>query len=262
MALAAMRIAGDVAPEQAFQSVERLRDAMVSMGRFESLDDTDSVAALVRLVVTTASIGPGATVVITEVEPDPQDPTKARDIHIAATISVDGGVNVDRLLGATPDPKHGGIVFISQKDSVVELCFQKIEFKGDFLQPDTLDAFASHAGEVAGGMELMLDLENLRRAWPQSLADGPARRVIAVTGLANARKIHVHVPEFGCRAAGVFEPGVAGRGRLDANRASAGRARAKSACGGPRCSTRGCGRMPLLSKTSRARRLPGSSRIG
>lgn len=197
MALAAMRIAGDVAPEQAFQSVERLRDAMVSMGRFESLDDTDSVAALVRLFITTASIGPGATVVITEVEPDLQDPTKARDIHIAATISVDGGVNVDRLLGATPDPKHGGIVFISQKDSVVELCFQKIEFKGDFLQPDTLDAFASHAGEVAGGMELMLDLENLRRAWPQSLADGPARRVIAVTGLANARKIHVHVPESG-----------------------------------------------------------------
>lgn len=58
-------------------------------------------------------------------------------------------------------------------------------------------AFADHRRAETAGVELMVDLEGLRRAWPESLADGPARRVVAVTGLANARKIHVHIPEQG-----------------------------------------------------------------
>lgn len=196
-ALAAIRIAGDVPQAEVFEAVERLRDAMRDMGTFESLDQPQSVAALVRLAMTTASIGPGVTVAVTGAEPDPQDPARARDVHIAATLSVDGDAKVDRLLGAWPDPGHGGIVFVRQTDAGVELCFQKVEFREAFLEPNALEAFAPHAPDQADGIELMLDLENLRRAWPQSLADGPARRVVAVTGLANARKVHVHVPESG-----------------------------------------------------------------
>jgi|GEM_PF-5297032 len=195
--LAAMQIAGDVPRENARRAVERLRDTMLEMGRFESLDDTGSVAALVRLAITTVSVGPGVTVAVTGIEPDPQNPTRAKDIHIAATVSVDGDAEVDRLMGAWPAADDGGIVFIRQIDTNIELCFQKVDFKEDFLKPDALQPFVSHAPDSAGGMELMLDLENLRRAWPQALANGPARRVVAVTGLANARKIHVHIPDSG-----------------------------------------------------------------
>lgn len=197
VALAALRITGEVPQEGVFDAVERLRDAMLGMGRFESLNEADSVAALVQLAMTTASIGPGTTVVVTGVQPNPQSPARAQDIQIAATISADGDTNVDRLMGAWPDPDHGGIVFIRQTESDIELCFKKADFKECFLEPGVLDTFASHTPESADGVELMLDLENLRRAWPQSLADGPARRVVAVTGLANARKIHVHIPESG-----------------------------------------------------------------
>lgn len=196
-ALAAMRITGEVPQARVRDAVEQLRDAMLGMGRFESLREADSVAAVVRLAMTTASIGPGATVVVTRVESNPQSPARAQGIQIAATISVDGDASVDRLVGAWPDPDHGGIVFIRQTDSEIELCFKKGDFKECFLEPGALDPFASHAPESADGVQLMLDLENLRRAWPQSLADGPARRVVAVTGLANARKIHLHVPESG-----------------------------------------------------------------
>ncbi len=196
-ALAAIRTSGQVPPEDVQEAVEHLRDAMLQMGRFNSLGEADSIAALVRLALTTMSIGPGATVVVTGIEPDPQNPEHARNLHIAATLSLSAEADVDRLVGAWPAPDGDGLVFIRESDAGIELCFTKVDFKEGFLRPDALDPFASHTPESAGRVELMLDLEGLRRAWPQSLADGPARRVVAVTGLANARKIHVHVPESG-----------------------------------------------------------------
>lgn len=162
---------------------ERFLGALAGLDSFVSLNDAQSVASLVRIMTEAASV-PGTTVVLTDLEggapvvsvttPGVLDDESGREA------SVHWWVTGERTL----------FVYQRGEDSV--------DLTSAGLGPDSLRlSFADHRPTATDGVEVMLDLESLRRAWPQSLADGPARRVVAVTGLANARKVHVHIPESG-----------------------------------------------------------------
>jgi hypothetical protein len=194
-AIAVFHAPGEFKADDARAATARLRDAVGALTDFESLDDAQSVSDLVRLMLTASSIGPGVTVALMDVLPNPESPATKPGLRVVARLH---GERTDDL-----SPQVGGfsagdsVVFVSYADATTTIWFDTTGNTKEPANADPLDAFADHRGSVGGGMELMLDLENLRRAWPQSLADGPARRVVAVTGLANARKVHVHVPESG-----------------------------------------------------------------
>lgn len=162
----------------------RVRKALADFDAFTDLDSAASVVVLSRLVMEAAA-GPGTRV---------------------ALLSATGGepvvaARVPGQLEASAD--ETGRVRWWNGDSVVYLLYArgKVDLNDAAAMAGAFDrleeAFALQRGGVTGGVELMLDLEGLRRAWPQSLADGPARRVVAKTSLANARKVHVHLPETG-----------------------------------------------------------------
>lgn len=162
---------------------QRLADALGRLAEFESFDDGQSVAALVRILLEAAA-APGSRVALLGIEGGA--PVIAA--MAPGTLELDGD-----------DPP--GVQWWNGNGVAYVL------FHGDREAPDPAfvatalagleDTFANHRPDANTGLELMLDLENLRRAWPASLEDGPARRVVAVTGLANARKVHVHVPATG-----------------------------------------------------------------
>lgn len=162
---------------------QRLANALSQLSAFQSFDDGDSVAALTRILLEAAA-APGSRVALLSLEGG--EPIIAVATPGALEPEGDGEAGLQWWNG-------GGVAYAL--------------YHGQRVAPDPAgvaaalagleDAFATHREAVDGGVELMLDLENLRRAWPESLEDGPARRVVAVTGLANARKIHVHVPENG-----------------------------------------------------------------
>lgn len=162
---------------------QRLANALSQLSAFQSFDDGDSVAALTRILFEAAA-APGSRVALLSLEGG--DPVVAVATPGALELEGDGEPGLQWWNG-------DGVAYVL--------------YHGERVAPDPAgvaaalagleDAFATHREAVDGGVELMLDLENLRRAWPESLYDGPARRVVAVTGLANARKIHVHVPENG-----------------------------------------------------------------
>lgn len=161
----------------------RFRTALSGLDEFESLDSGASVEALVRVMLE-AMAAPGTTV---------------------ALLDIEGGAPV--VVVATPgslgedDGREGNVRWWAGY-GLTYFMYQRGDNEGDHTMASEANErlrtiFGDHRPTTTGGFELMLDLENLRRAWPQSLADGPARRVVAVTGLANARKVHVHVPESG-----------------------------------------------------------------
>ncbi len=161
----------------------QIQAALTRLDSFESLDDGASIAALLGVMVEAAS-SPGTTVAI---------------------LGIEGGVPVVAV--ATPgareeDIELQGNVHAWSTESHTFFLYQRGDAPVDVTETGVaIDAlattFAAHGIEAEAGVEFMLDLENFRRAWPDALVDGPARRVVALTGLANARKIRVHVPESG-----------------------------------------------------------------
>jgi hypothetical protein len=194
-AIAVFHAPGEFKADDARAATARLREAVGALTDFRSLDDAQSLSDLVRLLLTASSIGPGVTVAVLDVVADADDPQRTAGLRVIARLH---GERTDDL-----SPQVGGfsagdsVVFVSYADAVTTIWFDTTGNTKEHDIADSLAAFADHRKGVESGLELMLDLENLRRAWPQSLADGPARRVVAVTGLANARKVHVHLPERG-----------------------------------------------------------------
>lgn len=161
----------------------RFRTALAGLDQFESLDDGASVAAVVRLMLEAVS-APGSTVSLLDIESGAPVVVVATPGSLGENDGREGNVRWWAGFGLT--------YFMYQRgDAETEPTM--VSEANERLRA----AFADHRPTTTEGIELMLDLENLRRAWPQSLADGPARRVVAVTGLANARKVHVHVPDNG-----------------------------------------------------------------
>lgn len=177
-----------------------LEEALRGLRRVGSLDDPAAIAAITRVMLEATTI-PGARVALLDVAGDADG---ASTLLVVA--SVPGSELDEEVHGAgitmTPQGQAGIVRSWPQDDR------RFFAYQNDPMAPFEPEAFArglaslqetfdDHRPTTTDGIELMLDLENLRRAWPQSLADGPARRVVAVTGLANARKVHVHVPESG-----------------------------------------------------------------
>lgn len=162
---------------------QRLAYALSQLSAFRSFDDGDSVAALTRILLEAAA-APGSRVALLSL--DGGAPIVAARMPREIRLGEEGWPGMQRWNddGATYALYHGEAD--APDRSRVAAALAGLE-----------EAFSDHRPDATDGVELMLDLENLRRAWPQSLADGPARRVVAVTGLANARKVHVHVPTTG-----------------------------------------------------------------
>lgn len=182
--LAGMIVHGDdfqLAEAAAAAEPQRMRRVLADLDSFTSLNDARSVGLLVRLVLEAATTR-GTKVAVLDIEGG------APVVAVAAPGALgehDGQTgNVRWWVG------FGYTYMLYQRDGDRDL---EIADALKALAP----TFEAHGNGASEGVELMLDLENLRRAWPESLANGPARRVVAVTGLANARKIHVHVPEQG-----------------------------------------------------------------
>ncbi len=171
-------------PDASTADPSRLRTALAGLDSFGSLDDAESVAALVRIMVEAAAI-PNSSV---------------------ALVSIDAGVPV--VIASVPveraesDLERAGNVHSWSADGQTHLLYHRGDAAIDpavySTATNALQAtFATHRSDPEAGLELMLDLENFRRAWPDSLVDGPARRVVGLSGLSNARKIRVHVPDSG-----------------------------------------------------------------
>lgn len=161
----------------------RFRTALAGLDAFESLDDGAGIAAVVRVMLEATS-APGTTIALLDIE----DGAPLVAVATPGSLGEEGG-------------REGNVRWWAA-DGLTHFLYHRGEAEAARTMASDANetlrtAFTDHRGEPAGGFELMLDLENLRRAWPQSLADGPARRVVAVTGLANARKVHVHIPERG-----------------------------------------------------------------
>lgn len=185
--LAGLIIHGDdsqLAEAAAAAEPDRMRRALAGLDSFTSLDDAQSIGVLIRLILEAATTR-GTTVALLDIE----DGVPVVAVAAPGALGENDGQtgNVRWWAG------FGYTYMLYARDGAPDLEAPAIAESLKALAR----TFESHAPESPDGLELMLDLENLRRAWPESLAAGPARRVVAVTGLANARKIHVHVPEQG-----------------------------------------------------------------
>lgn len=162
----------------------RFRTALAGLDAFGSFNDGESIAAVVRVMLEACS-APGTTIALLDIEDGAPVVAVATPGALGESDGQTGNVRWWAGFGYT--------YMLYQRDDEPVLEAPAI---AEALTA-VATTFESHSGEGSDGLELMLDLENLRRAWPRSLADGPARRVVSVTGLANARKVHVHVPESG-----------------------------------------------------------------
>lgn len=185
--LASMIVHGDdsqLAEATAAAQPQRMRRVLADLDTFTSLGDAQSVRVLIRVVLEAAT-------------------TRGTKV---ALLDIEGGAPVVAVAAPGALGEHDGQTGNVRWWAGFGYTYMLYQRGGDpdleaAAIADALNAaapaFESHGNGAREGVELMLDLENLRRAWPQSLAVGPARRVVAVTGLANARKIHVHVPDQG-----------------------------------------------------------------
>jgi len=172
---------------------------MQGLRRVRSLGEAEAIAAIVRVLHETATL-PGARLALLTVE---GNETGAQIFDVVVSLPGEASDSDGAAGTMTPGGQSLGIVRYWSREGRMYLAFQ-IDPQAEFTQQEFMLAVASlersfheHRADTSDGVELMLDLENLRRAWPDALAEGSARRAVAVTGLANARKIHVHVPSSG-----------------------------------------------------------------
>lgn len=162
----------------------RVREALAGLDAFTDLDSAESAIAISRLLMETGAC-PGSRLAL-------------------LALTENNPVVAARVPGQLPDESDkAGHVRWWNGDGVVYLLYSReaVDLDDAAAMASAFDAleeaFKAHRGNFTSGVELMLDLESLRRGWPESLADGPARRVVAKTSMANARKVHVHIPEAG-----------------------------------------------------------------
>ncbi|MEO1008433.1 MAG: hypothetical protein AAFX79_07690 [Planctomycetota bacterium] len=157
----------------------RIRRAFGGLDAFESLDDAASIAALARAMLAVAGT-PGASMALLEAGPDAL--VVAARMPGSVVLSASGRVQVWGIRGDTYVVYDRATSAGPPADAIAALA----------------DAFDAHReADAPTGVELMLDLENLRRAWPDAFGPGTARSVLRATGLANARKIHLTLPDDG-----------------------------------------------------------------
>jgi len=189
---------------------DALARAIGELEGFASFNDAGSVASLARVLVEAAWL-PGARLAVLDAGPKIEG---GGGLTLAASVPAAGAEpdqTEDQAKDKTDDQadapdrwRDGGRVYMLVGDGAdrnaaraalagLEEAFAPL---GRAVDRDG-DGDGDGDGEDDPGVSLMLDLEGLRRAWPEALAEGPARRVLAVSGLANARTILAHLPGRG-----------------------------------------------------------------